>query len=215
MRITPHEQERLLIHVAADVARARRARGLLLNHPESVAILTDWVLEGARDGRTVADLMEAGRHVLDPRRRDGGRARDDRRGPGRGDVPRRHQARHVARPDRHRARVPMIPGEVVGPDDDDRAQRRAPGRDAARRERAATGPSRSARTTTSPRPTRRWRSTAPRPAACRLDIPAGTAVRFEPGIAIDVDARAARRRIASSPGCAARSPARSTPVDGR
>jgi urease subunit gamma len=64
VRITPHEQERLLIHVAADVARARRQRGLRLNHPESVAILTDWVLEGARDGRSVADLMQAGRHVL-------------------------------------------------------------------------------------------------------------------------------------------------------
>jgi len=64
MHLTPHEQERLLIHVAADVARNRRARGLLLNHPESVAVLTDWVLEGARDGRSVADLMEAGGHVL-------------------------------------------------------------------------------------------------------------------------------------------------------
>ena len=64
MHLTPHEQERLLIHVAADVARARRQRGLLLNHPESVAVLTDWVLEGARDGRSVADLMQAGRHVL-------------------------------------------------------------------------------------------------------------------------------------------------------
>ncbi len=53
-----------MIHVAADVARARRERGLQLNHPEAVAILTDWVLEAARDGRTVVDLMEAGRHVL-------------------------------------------------------------------------------------------------------------------------------------------------------
>ena len=64
MQLSPHEQERLLIHVAADVARARRARGLTLNQPEAVAILTDWVLEGARDGRPVADLMQAGRHVL-------------------------------------------------------------------------------------------------------------------------------------------------------
>ncbi|MEP1123287.1 MAG: urease subunit gamma [Ilumatobacter sp.] len=64
MHLSPHEQERLLIHVAADVARARQARGLKLNHPEAVAILTDWVLEAARDGRTVVDLMEAGRHVL-------------------------------------------------------------------------------------------------------------------------------------------------------
>ena len=53
-----------MIHVAADVARQRQARGLLLNHPEAVAILTDWVLERARDGRSVADLMQEGRHVL-------------------------------------------------------------------------------------------------------------------------------------------------------
>ncbi len=64
MRLTPHEQERLLIHVAAGLAKERRARGLQLNHPEAVAVLTSFVLEGARDGRSVADLMEAGRHVL-------------------------------------------------------------------------------------------------------------------------------------------------------
>jgi urease subunit gamma len=64
MRLTPHEQERLLVHVAADVARARQARGLRLNHPEAMAILTDWVLEAARDGRSVADLMQTGRAVL-------------------------------------------------------------------------------------------------------------------------------------------------------
>jgi urease gamma subunit len=64
MQLSQHEQERLMIHVAADVARARRGRGLQLNYPEAMAILTDWVLEAARDGRRVADLMEAGRHVL-------------------------------------------------------------------------------------------------------------------------------------------------------
>jgi len=64
VRLTPHEQERLLIHVAAGLARERRARGLRLNHPEAVAVLTSFVLEGARDGRPVADLMEAGRAVL-------------------------------------------------------------------------------------------------------------------------------------------------------
>jgi urease subunit gamma len=64
VRLTPHEQERLLVHVAADVAHRRRARGLRLNYPETVAVLTDWVLEAARDGRSVADLMQAGRHVL-------------------------------------------------------------------------------------------------------------------------------------------------------
>ncbi|WP_103938940.1 urease subunit gamma [Thermomonospora echinospora] len=64
MLITPHEQERLLIHVAAQVARERRARGLRLNHPEATAIIAAYVLEGARDGRGVAELMEAGRTVL-------------------------------------------------------------------------------------------------------------------------------------------------------
>ncbi|MDT4946378.1 MAG: urease subunit gamma [Pseudonocardiales bacterium] len=64
MRLTQHEQERLLITLAADVAERRRARGLKLNHPEAVAILTSFVLEGARDGRTVAELMSSGRDVL-------------------------------------------------------------------------------------------------------------------------------------------------------
>jgi urease subunit gamma len=62
--ITPHEQERLLIHVAAGLARDRRERGLRLNHPEATAIIAAYVLEGARDGRGVAELMEAGRTVL-------------------------------------------------------------------------------------------------------------------------------------------------------
>src|ERR1044072_9248455 len=62
--LSQHEQERLLIHVAADVARRRRERGLKLNHPEATAIITAFLLEGARDGRTVADLMDAGRRVL-------------------------------------------------------------------------------------------------------------------------------------------------------
>ncbi|MGW5849732.1 urease subunit gamma [Streptomyces sp. NPDC055254] len=64
MQLTPHEQERLLLHVAADVAARRRARGVLLNHPEAVALITSHVLEGARDGRTVAELMASGRTVL-------------------------------------------------------------------------------------------------------------------------------------------------------
>ncbi|WP_073454784.1 urease subunit gamma [Pseudonocardia thermophila] len=64
MLLSPHEQERLMLHVAADVARARRARGLRLNYPEAVAIISDYVLEGARDGRTVAELMTGGQQVL-------------------------------------------------------------------------------------------------------------------------------------------------------
>ncbi|WP_431964711.1 urease subunit gamma [Actinacidiphila sp. bgisy160] len=64
MQLTPHEQERLLVHVAADVAEKRRARGLRLNHPEAIALITSHLLEGARDGRTVAELMASGRKVL-------------------------------------------------------------------------------------------------------------------------------------------------------
>ena len=64
MQLSMHEQERLMIHLAAMVARDRRARGLRLNHPEAVALLTSFVMEGARDGRSVADLMDAGRRVL-------------------------------------------------------------------------------------------------------------------------------------------------------
>ncbi|MGW2598108.1 urease subunit gamma [Streptomyces klenkii] len=64
MQLSPREQERLLLHVAADVAARRKARGLLLNHPEAVALITVHVLEGARDGRTVAELMSSGRKVL-------------------------------------------------------------------------------------------------------------------------------------------------------
>ena len=64
MRLTTMEMERLMVHVAADVARRRRERGMKLNHPEATAILTVFVLEGARDGRSVAELMETGREVL-------------------------------------------------------------------------------------------------------------------------------------------------------
>ncbi len=64
MRLSEHEQERLMITLAADVAQRRRGRGLQLNYPEAVAIITSFVLEGARDGRTVAELMTAGRAVL-------------------------------------------------------------------------------------------------------------------------------------------------------
>jgi urease subunit gamma len=64
MLLTPHEQERLLIHVAAGLARERQARGLKLNYPEAVAVITSFVLEGARDGRPVVELMETARSVI-------------------------------------------------------------------------------------------------------------------------------------------------------
>jgi urease subunit gamma len=62
--LSPHEQERLLLHVAAGLAQQRRDRGLKLNYPESVAMISAWVLEGARDGRSVAELMTDGQHIL-------------------------------------------------------------------------------------------------------------------------------------------------------
>jgi urease subunit gamma len=64
MNLTPREKDKLLISVAAMVARARLARGVKLNYPEAVALITDFVVEGARDGKRVAALMEAGAHVI-------------------------------------------------------------------------------------------------------------------------------------------------------
>ena len=64
MNLTPREKDKLLIAMAASVARRRLERGVKLNHPETVALITDFVVEGARDGRTVAELMEAGAHVV-------------------------------------------------------------------------------------------------------------------------------------------------------
>jgi len=64
MNLTPREKDKLLIAMAALVARRRLERGVRLNHPEAVALITDFVVEGARDGRSVAELMEAGAKVL-------------------------------------------------------------------------------------------------------------------------------------------------------
>jgi urease subunit gamma len=64
VRLSPADQDKLLLAVAGLIARERRARGVRLNHPEAVALLSCWVIEGARDGRSVADLMEHGRSVL-------------------------------------------------------------------------------------------------------------------------------------------------------
>ena len=64
MNLTPREKDKLLISMAAMVARRRLERGVKLNHPESIALITDFIVEGARDGRSVAALMEAGAHVL-------------------------------------------------------------------------------------------------------------------------------------------------------
>jgi urease subunit gamma/beta len=66
MNLTPREKDKLLIAMAANVARRRLERGVKLNHPEAVALITDFVVEGARDGKSVAELMEAGAHVIAP-----------------------------------------------------------------------------------------------------------------------------------------------------
>ena len=64
MNLTPRERDKLLVAMAAMVARRRLERNVRLNYPEAIALISDFVLEGARDGRSVADLMEAGAHVL-------------------------------------------------------------------------------------------------------------------------------------------------------
>jgi urease subunit gamma len=64
VRLSPADKDKLLLSMAGLIARERRARGVKLNHPEAVALLSCWIIEGARDGRSVAQLMEEGRHVL-------------------------------------------------------------------------------------------------------------------------------------------------------
>ena len=64
MQLTPREKDKLLVALAAEVARKRLARGGRLNHPEAIALITDAVVEGARDGRSVGEMMEAGAHVI-------------------------------------------------------------------------------------------------------------------------------------------------------
>ena len=64
MNLTPREKDKLLVSLAAMVARGRLERGVKLNHPEAIALITDYVVEGARDGRSVADLMSAGAGVV-------------------------------------------------------------------------------------------------------------------------------------------------------
>ena len=64
MKLSPREKDKLLVSLAAIVARNRKSRGVKLNYPEARALITDFVIEGARDGKSVAELMEAGAHVI-------------------------------------------------------------------------------------------------------------------------------------------------------
>ena len=92
MNLTPREKDKLLISVAAMVARRRLERGVKLNHPEAVALITDFILEGARDGKTVAELMQSRRAGAHARAGDGRHPGNDSRRAGRGDVPGRNEA---------------------------------------------------------------------------------------------------------------------------
>lgn len=111
MRLSPREQEKLLIHVAADVARRRRERGLRLNHPEAIALITAELLEGARDGRTVSELMTLGKTVLTAEDVMDGVPSMIHEVQVEATFPRRHEARHRPRPDRLRpaVTVPVAP----------------------------------------------------------------------------------------------------------
>ncbi len=99
MNLAPSDTEKLLMAVAGMIARDRLERGVKLNYPESVALLSTWVIERAREGVGVEELMTTGREVLSRDPGDGRSRRDDHRRPGRGHLPRRAQARHPARSD--------------------------------------------------------------------------------------------------------------------
>ncbi len=178
-----------MVSTAADVALARRERGLRLNHPEAVAVLTRWVLEAARDGRRVADLMQDGRRVLT----------EDDVIDGVGALIPEVQV-EATFPDGTKlvtlhepigpgstGHVPtMVPGEVLGPDNPIEINAGRP----VTTLRVDNGGDRPIQVGShyhfaEANPALRFDREAAR--GKRLDIPAGTAVRFEPGIQIEVD----------------------------
>lgn len=185
MRLSPHEQERLLLRQAALLAKERRAAGLLLNQPEAVAVIAEYVLEEARRGASVVDLMQTGRSVLG--------SEDVLEG-----VPAlvREVQIEATFPDGTKLvtihdPIPMVegalvPGEIVGPDDEIELNA---GREVTTMRVENTGD----------RPVQvgsHYHFAEANPAlefdrarayGQRLDIPAGTSVRFEPGIARSID----------------------------
>ena len=114
MNLSPQERDKLLIFMAAQVARERKERGLKLNVPEATALITAELMEMARDGKSVAEIMSAGREILEPRRRHGGRPRDDLDDPGRADLPRRQQAGHDPRADPLTIGADSPPRDLLG-----------------------------------------------------------------------------------------------------
>ena len=189
MLLTPTELERLTIFNAAELARRRRARGLKLNYPEAVAIITDEILEGARDGRSVADLIGHGSTIL---------TTDDVL-PGIAAMMHIIQVECVfpdgtklvtvhepIRPAPGAAADTEHPGRCSAAARADRAQRRPPHAEADGASTPVTGRSRSVRIFISSRSTRRFEFDRAAAFNMRLDIPAGTAVRFEPGASKEV-----------------------------
>src|SRR3977135_1139607 len=110
MNLSPREKDKLLISMAAMVARRRLERGVKLNHPEAIAIISDFIVEGARDGRTVAHLTQAGGTVIHraPRAVHGRDPRNEQRHPGRSNISRRNKTRHRARADQMKSAKPSI-----------------------------------------------------------------------------------------------------------
>ena len=184
MNLSPREKDKLLVSMAAMVARKRLERGVKLNHPEAVALISDFVIEGARDGRSVADLMEAGAHVITADQVMDGIAEMIHDVQVEATFPDGTKLVTVHNPIRG-AHGAMVPGEVLTEPGDILMNE---GRETASVTVANTGD----------RPIQvgshyHFFETNPalhfdRSAArgMRLDIPAGTAVRFEPGQTRDV-----------------------------
>ena len=179
MNLTPREKDKLLISLAAMVARRRLERGVKLNHPEAIALITDFVIEGARDGRSVADMMQAGAHVVTADMVMDGIAEMIHDVQVEATFPDGTKLVTVHEPIRGAAHA-LVPGEVLTPDGDIIMNE---GRETVTLSVANSGD----------RPVQvgshyHFFETNPglkferaRARGMRLDIPAGTAVRFEPG----------------------------------
>ena len=184
MNLSPREKDKLLVAMAANVARRRLERGVKLNHPEAIALISDFVVEGARDGRTVAELMEAGAHVITADQVMDGIAEMIHDVQVEATFPDGTKLVTVHNPIRG-ALGRMVPGEVMTPAGDIVMNE---GRDTVTVTVANTG-DRPIQVGShyhffETNPALRFEREKAR--GMRLDIPAGTAVRFEPGQSRDV-----------------------------